>query len=278
MTTTTTTPTRLAGHLELVCGLDARGQSSLRRQSFCAPAHLSKPHHDAGTLVVNLVNPTAGFLAGDRLRIDVQVERGARLLLTAPSASRVHTMCGADCSDDEARAEVRQSFRVAAGGSLEWWPELLIPQRGARLHQRTSIELEAGAELIFLETLAPGRVASGEVFAFDEIRWATDLRRGGRLLVRERFHLNQKNGSLGALRRQFPTAYYASVLVVSPALAALATLAGFDEAWIGVSKLAEGAFALKMLAPDSLTLRRQLAHWRVEIHRQLGRACPSLRR
>jgi urease accessory protein len=70
----------LSGHLRLVCGVDERGLTYLREQSFCAPVHLSKPHHEESVLVVNIVNPTAGLLAGDRVQYDVAVESGARVL------------------------------------------------------------------------------------------------------------------------------------------------------------------------------------------------------
>ena len=43
--------------------------------------HLSKPHHDAETLVLNVVNPTAGLLEGDEIDCRVDVQSGARLLL-----------------------------------------------------------------------------------------------------------------------------------------------------------------------------------------------------
>ena len=267
----------LAGHLELVCDVDARGVTRLRHQSFRAPVHLSKPYHDAGALVLNVVNPTAGYLDGDRLRTDVRVERGARLLLTTPSASRVHTMRGG-------HAEVDQHFRVAGGGLLEVWPELLIPQRGARYRQRTDLALDAGAELIFFETLAPGRVASGEAFAFDELRWSTDVRLSGRPVARERYRLVPHDGSLDFLRRRFPYAYYASAFAVAPALTA--KLAGWDAlralqsgtVWCGISQLAEGAFALKLLAADSVQFRRTLHVIRRTVYAGMGRLPPGLRR
>jgi urease accessory protein len=271
---------RLNGHLELICDADARGQTRLRHQSFSAPVHLSKPHWDGGALVLNIVNPTAGFLEGDRLRAEVSVERGARLLLTTPSASRVHTMRG------EGWAAVRQHFQVMAGGSLEYWPELLIPQRGARYRQRTQIDLEPGAELLFFESMAPGRVASGEAFEFAEVRWETDLRLSGRPLARERWRLAPGERALEALRRRFPFAYYASAFLVSPALDARSACweaihARHDdrEVWIGVSALpGGGAFALKIIAADSLILRRTLRAAREAVHSALGRTPPGLRR
>lgn len=270
--------TRLSGHLEVVAAQDGQGRTYLRHQSFQAPVHLGKGHTEGGTLALNVVNPTAGLLDGDRLRIDAQVEAGARLLLATPSANRLHTMRGG-------RAEVTQHFRVAGGGSLEWWPELLIPQRGARYLQQTRIDLAAGAELIFQETLAPGRVASGEAFAYDEIRWRTDLRRDGQLLVRERFSITAGNGALTAMRRQFPTAYYASIFVASPVLAIGPTPAPIreletDDARVltGVTQVAKGLFAIKIVAADSLVLRRFLQRCRTNVHGSLGRKAPSLRR
>ena len=269
--------TGLTGHLELVCDVDSRGLTRMRHQSFRAPVHLSKPYRDHDTLVLNVVNPTAGFLDGDRLRTDVRVETGARLLLTTPSASRIHTMRGG-C------AEVEQRFRVENGGSLEIWPELLIPQRGARYRQRTEVALETGSELILFETLAPGRVASGEVFTFDELIWSTDLRHAGRLIARERYRLAPGDGSLDFLRRRFAHAYYASALIVaplwmeaSPDWSGLEALHG-DHLWLGISKLAEGAFALKMLAADSVIFRRTLRAIRQAVYAALRRFPPDLRR
>jgi urease accessory protein len=271
------TGARLDGHLRLVCDLDARGQSRLREQSFSAPVHLSKPHDNESTLVLNVANPTAGFFAGDRLSVDVSVETGARLLLTAPSASRVHTMA-------TGHAEVRQRLRVAAGASLESWPELLIPQRGARYHQKTTIDLEPGAELLFFERLAPGRTAMGEAFAFTELRLDLDVRRMGRLLLRERSHLAPGSPALQALTRRFPGAYYAGAVFCSPGLTAAAACwralhdRQDDERWIGVSALEDGLFALRMVAADSLALRRGLTLVRETVYHAIGRKVPGLRR
>ncbi len=265
--------TRLSGHLELTAAMDARGNTFLRHQFFQAPVHLGKGHQEAGTLVLNVVNPTAGLLDGDRLRIDVDVEQGARLLLTTPSASRVHTMRGG-------RAEVTQRFCVASGGSLEWWPEMLIPQAGARYAQHTRIELEPNAELIFQETLAPGRVAFGEAFAYEELRWRTDVWQAGHLLVRERFLITPKNGALAALRRRFPTAYYTSIFVVSPALTGDLRDLASDAAdhWIGTTQAGGGLHVVRIIAADSLALRRSLRDCRAAIYLSLHRTAPDLRR
>ena len=55
----------LRGHLHLAAGMRANGETYLARQSFRAPFHLSKPYWDGHVLHVQLVNSTAGILAGD---------------------------------------------------------------------------------------------------------------------------------------------------------------------------------------------------------------------
>jgi urease accessory protein len=267
----------LSGHLDLVCGPDSRGVSVLKKQSFRVPMHISKPHIDAGALVVNIVNPTAGLLEGDRVECRVEVESGARLLLTTPSASRTHRM-------KTGMAIMTQKMKVAGGGSLEFWPELLIPQGGSRYRQETEIRIEDGGELLFFESLAPGRVASGEAFAFRELTWVTDVWHGGRQIVRERYRLSPESESVRALRGAFTDAYYASGFILAPGLddahpcwGAIHTLHAAD-AWVGCGRLSAGGWVVKCVAAGSIALRRVLHAIRVEIYDALGRPTPSLRR
>ena len=58
-------------------------------------------------------------------------------------------------------------------------PKPFIPHAGASYVQTTEIELHPGASLLFFEWLAPGRVAKGEVFAYQNLRWELDLRVDG---------------------------------------------------------------------------------------------------
>jgi urease accessory protein len=267
----------LSGHLRLICAVNEAGRTFIREQSFRAPVHLSKPHHEEDVLVVNIVNPTAGLLAGDRVRYDVAVESGARVLLTAPSASRAHRIVEGD-------ARVAQEFRVAAGGWLESWPEMFIPQGGARYRQQTILRVEEGGEALLIEMIAPGRTASGEVFAFAELDWETEVFLGDVRIARERYVLTPESPTLAAMRAQFAEAYYASCLVVSPHLRPdsecwrrIHDLHG-DEAWVGCSALVRGGWAIRVLAAGSVALRRTVTAIRGEIYAALGKRAPALRR
>ena len=64
--------------------------------------------------------------------------------------------------------------------------------------------------------LAPGRTASGEVFAYEQLDFSTDLIVGSQVAVREKYRLGATSEGLQSMRRRFPRAYYASSLVVSP--------------------------------------------------------------
>jgi len=267
----------LHGHLDLLCALDSRGVSSLQRQSFRAPFHLSKPHWDAGALVLNLANPTAGLLSGDRVESRVRVESGAALVLSTPAANRAFRMPGGF-------AQAIQRFEVAEGGWLECWPELFIPQAGANYRQRTTIEVAAGGGLFFVESVAPGRVASGEIFAFDSLRWETELHFAGALAARERYILRRGAEPLLTLQERFGAPYYASCFIVSPQLQAddacwdrISKLQS-PSLWAGCSRLAAGGWSIKLIAGGSIELRAALSQIRSEIHAALGRTPPALRR
>ena len=268
----------LHGHLDLLAGIDATGRTALRRQSFAAPIHISKPHHDVGWLVVNLASPAPGLLAGDRVNLRVDVECGAKLRLTAPSANRIHAM-------PEGHAELVQTFRVANGAALDVWPEYLIPQAGARYHQRTRIEVAPGGSLLWTETIAPGRAAAGEIFAFTELRIATDLHIGSIHAARERYMLTPGSATQRALLRQFATPYYASLLCAGPRLAAandavprIASSCQGGGVLLGVSRLAADAWAVKIVAGSSPDLRHAVAVVRARLCAILEITSPSLRR
>ncbi len=267
----------LHGHLDLQAGTDETGRTVLQRQSFSAPFHISKPHHDAGWLVVNMASPTPGLLSGDRVKMNITVENGARLLLTAPSASRIHTM-------PEGHAEWRQEFHVATGGTLDFWPEYLIPQAGSRYHQRSILNVAPGGTLLWTESLAPGRTAAGEIFAFSELRIATDLHVGPAHLARERYALTPGDATQRALLRHFATPYYASIFCVSPqpvvtseCLADIIASHG-KCVWIGASRLNDSACSVKILAASSPDLRQAIATVRAKLCRMLKIEPASLRR
>ncbi|HVW21019.1 MAG TPA: urease accessory protein UreD [Opitutaceae bacterium] len=247
--------TAFRGHLELEAAPRPGGRTVLARQSFRAPFHISKPYWEGGVLQVRVVNPTAGILGGDRLELDVRVQTGASLLLTTPAATRAFAMRAG------ASASCRQSFAVAPGAWLEYAPEPLFPHAGSDYEQSTRIETAEGAELYWVDALAPGRVGRGECWAWGRLRMGLDLVHGGEPVLVER--LDASGPELAARAAFFgqPEAWFATAVVISPRLDggeplwARVRALHREGCWVGATRLRRGGWVIRAVAPGALALR-----------------------
>jgi urease accessory protein len=226
--------------------------------------------------VISIVNPTAGFFDGDRLESDVHVAPGAHLVLSTPSASRVYrTLSGTAALSD-------QKFRVEENASLEWIPEPFIPHAGARYFQRTQIHLHPTASLLFFDWIAPGRVAMGEIFAYQELHWEFDLLLDGCLIARERYHLRPDDHTLEALRAKFPAAHYLSVYAAGELAAdwpaAELDALNSDDVYLGHGPLTGGVRVIRALCRDSLSARKLIETLRPLLYAAAGQRPPALGR
>ncbi len=266
----------LSGHLHLDCDVRADGVSYIAHQDFRAPIHIGKGHVDQGQLVLNIVNPTAGFFDGDQVDTLITVKPGASLVLSTPAAARVYqTRSGKPAAN-------HQQFRVEENAALEWIPEPFIPHAGASYVQTTKIDLHASASLLFFEWLAPGRVAKGEIFAYENLRWELDLRVDDHLIARERYNLCPDNHSLEALGARFPAAHYLSVYAAGimtrdwPA-AELDALTN-ENISLGHGPVQHGVHVIRALCSDSLHTRRLMEHLRRLLYAHAGKIPPNLGR
>jgi urease accessory protein len=96
---------------------------------------------------------------------------------------------------------------------LEYLPDPLIPYAGSRHTQSTDIRLAPGAALFWWETLAPGRQAAGESFAFERLRIESEVRTRHRPLLRESFLLEPAKRPLAVTARMREYSYVASLYV-----------------------------------------------------------------
>lgn len=234
----------LDGHLDLEALPGRGGVSCLGRQSFSAPFHVGKGYADEdGVLRVQVVNPTAGMLEGDRMRLRLVARRGASLSVTTPSASRCFRSPGAG------GVEVRQDLVVESTAFLEYAPEPLYVHAGGALSQHTQVEMERGASLFLVDSLAPGRVASGELWQWRRLVLSLRLEMDGRPVLVERLaHSGPELGALAAWHGQ-QEAWLATAIAVAPGL-------GSWEAWReGVSDTPDCRFGGTALEEDVLIFR-----------------------
>jgi len=115
---------------------------------------------------------TGGLVQGDRLRLQVALDSGARAHVTTLAATKIYRM-------ERNGAEQRVSLEVGPGAVLEWWPDPLIPFRGARLWQEVDITVDPTGILLYADLLHPGRETRGECHDYDYYRSRVTVRRPG---------------------------------------------------------------------------------------------------
>lgn len=137
-----------------------------------------------GQALVHLHNVSGGVLAGDLLHLSIDAEPSARVQVTSVGAARIYRK-----GPNRPTACVSTSIRIGDGALLEYLPDVIIPFAGSRFSQSTSISLAGNAGFIGWETIAAGRIAGGEVFAFDSFHSECSVRSDIRPLALERFTL-----------------------------------------------------------------------------------------
>jgi urease accessory protein len=253
---------------------DARRRTVLaeRRQRF--PLRMTVPMYldagDRGMAFVYVQNPTGGVYAGDRLVTSVVAEPGSRVHVTTQSATKICRMDGG-----EAVQEMR--FDVGVGAYVEYVPDPVIPQAGSRLVQETVVELAEGAAFVAAETLAPGRRARGERFAYERIRLRLEARRDGRELCVDTMELVPSRRSPDARGILGSRDYLVSLVALCPErdTARLAAIldAGLAErgGFLGAAdELPGGSGAVvRVLAPSAMAAREALRGVWAGVRREL---------
>ncbi len=229
------------------------------------------PQRDGGTLL-HLHNLSGGVLGGDQLVLDVELAPAARAQLTTTGATRVYRSRAGMLP-----ASQESVIRVGAGSLLEYLPDQLIPFAGARYRQSTRIELAQDAGLFWWETLAPGRLARDECFAFDWLRYETTILAAGLPIACERFTLEPRVASLSSSARLGAFRYHTSFFICRVGLPAsmwqrlervLAEVAceytQKDEILWGISTLAAHGLLVRALSKRGYAIMHGLlAFWQV---------------
>lgn len=266
----------MEGRFHIRVEVDGRGGHRIADRDITAPFHLSRPYPDPHALIVQLVHVTPGALDGDRFSISATVGEGASALLTSPSALRIHPT-------PDSRAECSQRYTVEQDGWLEVWPEWLIPQMASTFVQQTEISLARGGEAYLVETLTPGRVAHGEQFAFDHLHWSTRCRIDGRLVLSETADVTAAELAARLAYRNWSTPYVAAILIagafdlpVRDLQQALHT--EHQDRIIGFTQLEPDLCAVKIIAADSLAMRKTLHQVRETFRPHLPRLAANPRK
>ncbi|MFN2502731.1 MAG: urease accessory protein UreD [Acidimicrobiales bacterium] len=218
---------------------DGTGGSRLTILRSAAPL-LLRP--TAGALY--LVGGAGGPLGGDDVELDITVGAGASLVVRSAAASVTQP----DGKGRPSRLTVRA--RVAAGGSLAWFPEPSVVASGCHQVLRTDLELEEGCRLVWREEVILGRHA--EAAGDWDSHMTADL--AGRPFVRHGLRLGPGVRGWDGPAVAGPAKALGSVLVVGPGRPSEPRV----EDGHAILPLSRAGTMITAVAADALELRRRL--------------------
>jgi urease accessory protein len=204
-----------------------------------------------------IVNTGGGMAGGDRVRIELALAPGARVMATTQAAEKIYRADGVG-------VEVVVRMAIEPGASLVWAPQETLLFDRARLNRRLEADVAADASLLIVEASVFGRLAHGESridAAFCD-HWR--IRREGRLIFAEAVRLENAGVALDRAAVGRGARAIATLLFVDPgaparleelraALDAVVAAPGDPlEAGAGV---VDGALVARSLSPSPLRLR-----------------------
>ncbi len=146
-------------HARLSIDYNAREGRSLARFRHEGPLRILQSLYPEGDAVCHnvLVHPPGGLVGGDTLDIQVSAAAGSHGLITTPGASRFYRSEG-----EPATQQTR--LRVAAEARLEWLPLEALCYNGCNAHNRLSLEVAPGGELMGWDVTALGLPNAAQPF------------------------------------------------------------------------------------------------------------------
>ncbi len=202
--------------------------------------------------VVHLHNVSGGILAGDSLSLLVEAGSGARVQVTSIGATRVYRR-----RPGSAVARLFTSIRIGDGAVVEYLPDAIIPFAASRFSQSTVISLGSNAGFIGWETIAAGRIASGEEFAFDLFHSECGIFSERRPLALERYSLEPAACDPRSVARWGGFRYTASLYVCHTGVALNRWLA-LESKLNGIAfdrSVATARWGVSALVADGLVIR-----------------------
>ncbi|BCJ85209.1 urease accessory protein UreD [Effusibacillus dendaii] len=141
-----------------------QGRTVLTKSAQQAPLKLAKPFAGpGGKLLVYLMDSSPGLFNGDRQDIFCTLQEGSNLYLTNQSSCKLHPSLIRESSIQT------QSFFIKQGSLLEYFPEPLVPYRGANYQGETVVCLESGGKAFIADIVTPGRAGRGEFFEYERL-------------------------------------------------------------------------------------------------------------
>ena len=273
------------GALDLTLTSDGT-RTRVERQFQRAPLHVYRPLYlDAelpGMAFIYLQQSGDGLVQGDRNRIDICCGPASEAHLTTQAATKIF-------SARHNFASQMLNVSVENDAFVEYLPDPVVPFRGSRFFQHTSVKVHSHSTVIIGETMLPGRVAYGERHTYDLYWSETEVQdHTGQLLFKDVLRLQPDAGggpnSMAVLGRYdvIGGLYVITRRTNATALAEALRVAvdGDPQVLTGVSQLPNDCgVGVRLLGETSAAVRVGLtAAWAAARLHLLGTPLPDLRK
>lgn len=212
------------------------------------------PGPASNTLEAVLVNTAGGMAGGDRFNVELELRKGAHLVLGTAAAEKVYRTLGPDTA-------VGLKFSIGAGACLAWLPQETILFDGASLARRIEVHLADTARLVIAEAVVFGRAGMGETVEHGLLsdRWL--VRRAGKLIHAENVKLDGRIAEkLGRAACARGSVAIATVLIVPGKEATVQAVRALDGQLRGEAGVSawNGRAVVRLCAAHGAALRHDL--------------------
>jgi urease accessory protein len=228
------------------------GATHLYRLHQDGSAKIRLPKTTGGVPEAVLINTAGGMTGGDVFGTEIELQEGARAMLTTQACERIYRSTGA-------LVDIANRIDLKAGSRLDWLPQETILFDGGRMSRTLDADLAGDAELLVSEAAVFGRAAMGEIVHSGTFRDRWRIRREGRLVFADELRFD----SDVARQLERPAilagnAAMATVLLVASECERFLEIARGVVGDAGGASAWNGRLLARIAAPDGFSLRRIL--------------------
>jgi urease accessory protein len=151
-----------------------------------------------------------GMVAGDRTRLDVTIDAGARCFLGTQASTKIYrNPARLPCSHELNASIGEDALLILAPDPVQCFAD-------SSYEQRQRFELHASASLLFIDWLSAGRTARGERWAFQRYLSRNEIVRDGRPVLIDASLLDAADGALDGKFRGGRFNCFATVALLGP--------------------------------------------------------------
>ncbi|GAA6025775.1 hypothetical protein JCM11491_001989 [Sporobolomyces phaffii] len=213
-----------AGDGVIVCTADRAGRASLLRVAFSYPLKVITPNRTFldHVQVAWLISYGGGLVGGDRVRLEVAIDKPSTLVLLTQGSTKVFKARTADKGYD-GHTTTLQRYRasVCPGGFLVLLPAPVTCFARAQYRQHQAVHLaDRSASLVLLDWYTSGRMdyaAGPEAWQFDEYVSDNEVWIGDTRVVKDVLSLRRNRDEGGFQQRVEPYSAYATLFLFGPA-------------------------------------------------------------